>query len=549
VLQAFEQYGIKCIAEFAGAYVGFIHDSRAQAAYLFTDRLGLRGCYYHLTADDTLIFASEFKAIVAVPGFRGTPDDQAISEFLNSGFPFFDRTFFREVKFLPHGTILMWQRGVITRDQYWDLPRVRPPMNWKFEDAVEEGAGLIIQATRRQFRQQGRIGCMLSGGLDSRAIVAGAAGLGHRIPTFSLGSGNNTEQKLARRLAQRLRVANHQLTIHPDFLVKCGDIGIWYTDGMFPCSHLHWLSQLGYLDTHADALLSGYLGGVLLGGVFLRKPHLEEEAISGSADAIATQLAADFSPFVASSLRIAYRGRLASLSKASRREIALAIGGRGTGNELEKMYLATDERRFTNIGNAGMLGTVADLKYPFGDYDLLDLYCRLPVKWRYASRFYKAVLCRAFPELVDIPCISANTQFIPTTLDREPSLRRLRYQRMMTLLRFVLGRATAGRLSIPDRRTYVHYAHWYRTVPALRSWIESILLDQRTLDRGYYSRAGIKKLLRLQMAKGYVFEVLARLVTFEYWNRFFVDGERVHSAVIPSDATRRNDDHAEGRRW
>lgn len=120
---------------------------------------------------------------------------------------------------------------------------------------------------------------------------------------------------------------------------------------------------------------------------------------------------------------------------------------------------------------------------------------------------------------------------------------------MMTLLRFVLGRATAGRLSIPDRRTYVHYAHWYRTVPALRSWIESILLDQRTLDRGYYSRAGIKKLLRLQMAKGYVFEVLARLVTFEYWNRFFVDGERVHSAVIPSDATRRNDDHAEGRRW
>jgi hypothetical protein len=167
-----------------------------------------------------------------------------------------------------------------------------------------------------------------------------------------------------------------------------------------------------------------------------------------------------------------------------------------------------------------------DVKYPFADYDLLDFYQRLPAQWRHKSRLYKAMLCRAFPELVKIPCISANTQFVPCRLDREPNQARIRYRKTMGRASYLIGRLTGGRISLPASRSYTHDDHWYRTSPGLRKWTESILLSERAMDRGYFCRSGIKKLLGLEMRTGYLFSFISRLVSFEYWNRFFVDGDR-----------------------
>jgi hypothetical protein len=89
-----------------------------------------------------------------------------------------------------------------------------------------------------------------------------------------------------------------------------------------------------------------------------------------------------------------------------------------------------------------------------------------------------------------------------------------------------MGRLTGGRLNLlPDTSKFTHDSYWYRTVPRLREWIRGILLDDRTLGRGYYDRRGIERLLHLQMTRGYLFALLSRLVTFEYGNRFFVDRE------------------------
>ncbi|MCK4626047.1 MAG: hypothetical protein KAV00_12095 [Phycisphaerae bacterium] len=530
-LHAFEQYGTEGIARLAGAYVGVIYDFKSRTCHLFTDRLGLRGCYYYVAPSGAFIFASEMKAIAAVRDSSGTVDDQAVAEFLNRGYPFFERTFFKDVKYLLHGTVLSFKDGRLSRDQYWDMPRLKPDANWKFEDAVHEGADLLVQAVGRQFRQQGEIGAFLSGGLDSRAIVAAASATGHRIPTFSLGCRRNTEQKLASRVTERLGLENHQLEIPPDFLVRFAEIGSWYTDAMVPCTQLYWLPQLGHIAERVQSLMSGYLGGVLYGGSYglygtssyqgMRSNELLPTSVHGNL--IAQRLVSEFSPFLEIALTPSSFDTFRPLFQESSREVALATGDRGFGNELVRMRLHTDERRLTAVTNGIILGVFADAKYPFGDYDLLDFFGRLPVKWRFGALVYKAILCKAFPELIKIPCISANTQHVPSTLDSNPSLLQIRWKKMKRDARFLLGRLTGGRLSLPDRGTYVHYNHWYRTVPSLRKWIESILLDDRTLDRGYYERAGIERLLHLEMTRGYLFSALATLVAFEYWNRFFVD--------------------------
>lgn len=526
VLHAFEQYGVKGIADLGGAYVGFIHDSRVGACHLFTDRLGLRGCYYHCAPDGTFFFASELKAIAAVPGFKDRLDVQALAEFLNRGYPFFDRTFFEGVKFLPHGSVLTWRDGRVNVQSYWDMPRLKPDAHWRFEDAVREGAALLVQAIGRQFRQPGRIGVMLSGGMDSRAIAAGAAACGHRPPAFTLGVGDDADAAPAARVAARLGLEHHQLLMLPDYLVDYGKDGCWYTDAMVPCRELQYIPQLHYLEQRADALLSGHLAGLVLGGLFLKPVHLDEPPRTAQGEWIARQVAGEFSEFLRTGLTPPLCRDLETGFHETRRQIASGVGDRGFASETARVHLATLERRLDSICYTHVWGTVADVKFPFGDHDLLDFRGRLPLEWQMNSRLYKAILCHAFPSLVDIPCVSAKLKWVPTTLDAEPSPLRLIWRELLGQARFWVGRLTGGRVNLPpDPSKFGGHGYWYRTVPRLREWIRSILLDDRTLGRGYYNRQGIERLLRLQMTRGYLFDLLSRLVTFEFWNRFFVDRE------------------------
>jgi asparagine synthase (glutamine-hydrolysing) len=522
-LHAFEQGGAQGIAKLAGAYVGCIYDSESHACHIFADRLGLRGCYYGVLADGCFAFASELKGIAALPRLSANLDVRGVAAFLNGGFPFFERTFLEEVKFLPYGSVLTYSRGRISTEQYWDMPVVQSPRGWQFDDAAQEGAELLAQAVTRQIRQPGAIGALLSGGLDSRAIVAAAADAGRHVPTFTIGAGRNMELRLATRVAAKLSVPHEALPVSPDFLAHVAAQGDWYTDAMIPCTHHVWLPQLPHIAQRVQSILSGYLGGVFLGGVFLKSVHMDNPPLEEQRGLIMERLAGQFSPFVEMALTPGFCEAARAGFAEARQEMAARVSDRGLATELERAYLGTDERRAINMATGGLIGTFVDVKFPFGDYDLLDFGARLPPQWRLGSRVYKAMLCRAFPHLVAIPCISANTQFVPTRLDAEPSPWRLRKRRWLQQFRFLLGRLSGGRLSLPDLDTYVHYEHWYRTVPTLRRWMESILLDDRTLARGYYDREGVRRLLRMQMARGYLFTPLAAMVTFEHWNRFFVD--------------------------
>jgi hypothetical protein len=91
-----------------------------------------------------------------------------------------------------------------------------------------------------------------------------------------------------------------------------------------------------------------------------------------------------------------------------------------------------------------------------------------------------------------------------------------------------ISNLTAGRIPpvLPRKRAY--HAQWYRTV--LRSWLEGILLDQRTLDRGYYAREGIQTLIDDHMSgRRDRFLQFGLLLAFELWNRLFIDKETADS--------------------
>jgi len=83
---------------------------------------------------------------------------------------------------------------------------------------------------------------------------------------------------------------------------------------------------------------------------------------------------------------------------------------------------------------------------------------------------------------------------------------------------------THGLIPPVRARERANYALWYRTV--LRSWLEDTLLDERTLARGYYDRQGLQELIDEHMSgrrdRSLQFGLL---LTFELWNRLFIDRE------------------------
>jgi hypothetical protein len=83
---------------------------------------------------------------------------------------------------------------------------------------------------------------------------------------------------------------------------------------------------------------------------------------------------------------------------------------------------------------------------------------------------------------------------------------------------------TSGRISIPDKIGYPDYDEWIRKDARLRTSFEDILLDERTLSRGYFNEDYVRKIVRNHMSgkKDYGQELCA-LLTFELWHRLFFD--------------------------
>jgi asparagine synthase (glutamine-hydrolysing) len=89
-----------------------------------------------------------------------------------------------------------------------------------------------------------------------------------------------------------------------------------------------------------------------------------------------------------------------------------------------------------------------------------------------------------------------------------------------------IANLTRGRIASVTARERACYAQWYRS--ELRPWLEEILLDERTLSRGYYDREGIRQLVQEHMNGRCDRSIqFGLLLTFELWNRLFIDGERL----------------------
>lgn len=206
-----------------GMFAFALWDPRARRLVLGRDRLGKKPLHYALTPEG-LVFASELHALVRDPLVDRRPDWQALSDYLAFKVVGHPRTAYAGARTLPPASVLVVEPGADGRlaarvERWW---RLLPGNEWGAAPTLDEAADEVLarlrRAVRRRLVSDVPLGALLSGGLDSAAVVALMAQEGGEVRTFTIGfrEADHDEAEGARRVARLFGTRHEELVVEPD---------------------------------------------------------------------------------------------------------------------------------------------------------------------------------------------------------------------------------------------------------------------------------------------------------------------------------------------
>ena len=228
VLYALAEWGAKALRKFNGMFAFAFWDREEKRMLLARDRYGIKPLYVAQQGEH-FYFASEQKAITALPAFKRGMDKEALLEYFTFQNIFTDRTLVADIKLLPAGHI-MWvdtQTKRTHRTQYWDFDFQEPENPKSPAEYREELDHLFQQAVTRQMVSDVEIGSYLSGGMDSGSITAVLASSLPYMKTFTCGfdmhSASGIELSFDEREAAEFMSYKFK-TEHYEMVLKAGDM-------------------------------------------------------------------------------------------------------------------------------------------------------------------------------------------------------------------------------------------------------------------------------------------------------------------------------------
>jgi asparagine synthase (glutamine-hydrolysing) len=240
IVHGYEEWGDDGFARLDGMFGIALWDRRARALILARDRFGEKPLFYSFQpgeageAGGRLLFASELKSLLAVPGFKREIAPEAVRSYVCFGYVPTPGSIFRDVHKLPPGHSLRFVDGRLDLRRYYRLD-LEPKHELGEREAEEQLAGLLDEAVKSRLVSEVPFGAFLSGGLDSSVVVAlMARHLQQPVRTFSIGFRESHYNELsdARRVAKHLGTEHHELVVKPNAVELLQQL-VWYLDEPF----------------------------------------------------------------------------------------------------------------------------------------------------------------------------------------------------------------------------------------------------------------------------------------------------------------------------
>jgi asparagine synthase (glutamine-hydrolysing) len=488
-----------------GRFHGLLTDENRGTALLFNDRYGMHRVYYH-EAKDAFYFAAEAKAILAVRPDLKRIDLRGLGEFVSCGTVLENRTLFEGVGVLPPGSAWVFRNGSLEQKSSYFHPR-----EWEEQEtlAPESYCRALSEAfTRnlpRYFNGQEQIAMSLTGGLDTRMIMAWQRCQPGSLPCYTFGSmlRENQDVRVARRVAQACNQPFQVITAGEEFLSqfpRYAERAVYLTDGCVDVSRAPDVYLSEKAREIAQVRMTGNLGGELLRRVRTFKPI---EPLQGL-----------FHPDILF-------------------QVHQAVGTYQRVTEGHPVsFAAFKQSPWNHYGILALEQTQLSVRTPFLDNDLVRTVFRAPV----SALTNNEGCLRLIAE--------GNKQLLRISTDRGLAGERgqLSSAAYRSFLEFQFKAEYAYDMGMPQwvagidhvfsglrlerlflgRHKVFHFRVWYRD--ALAGYVREMLLDPRSLGRPYIERKRLEEIVRahLKGERNYTGEI-HKVLTLELVHRLFLE--------------------------
>ncbi|MCK4463331.1 MAG: asparagine synthase (glutamine-hydrolyzing), partial [Candidatus Omnitrophica bacterium] len=229
ILHLYEKYGEDALKFLRGAFSFALWDKKNKRLFCARDRIGKRPFYYYYN-ENIFVFGSELKAVTHDPEVKKTIKLQNIDFYLSYGYTPIKESIYEDIKKLPPAHFLILDKDGLRERQYWSLsygPKIIKRNIDEYEEALLD---MLKEATKIRMISDVPIGMFLSGGVDSSLVTALMSQLSSgRIKTFTIGFDyeDYSEIKYARKVAEHLGTDHSEFIVKPEIL-KILDKLVWH---------------------------------------------------------------------------------------------------------------------------------------------------------------------------------------------------------------------------------------------------------------------------------------------------------------------------------
>ncbi len=233
IVHLYQEYGSRCLEHLNGQYAFAVWNRRSRTLFLARDPFGIRPLYY-ARRGDLFLFASEIKALFASGLVSAALNPAAVDQVFTFWTLLPGTTCFEGVEELPPGHFMTVADGAAVRRRYWALrfPPACEAFPGSRDDARGEVSRRLQRAVRLRLRADVRVGCYLSGGVDSTAVTA-LVGRCLGEPPRSFGIAFNA--RAFDESSYQLEAARHLETDHHRLQVSAADIASAFADVVRHC--------------------------------------------------------------------------------------------------------------------------------------------------------------------------------------------------------------------------------------------------------------------------------------------------------------------------
>lgn len=269
-LDLYAEHGSAGLAQVNGQFNVILSDRRRRALLLVNDRFASRPLYYHATPE-RVIWSNQVRGLLASDVPRRLCE-AAMHQLFVFQTILDERTLLEDVRTLPPAGVMTFQDGRARVARYWEL-RYRDAAPRPTRRYAEDLAESLRGAVRRSLRSAKHTSLLLSGGLDSRAIIACSP---VSLAAVTIADSENTEVQVARRLAATRDLPFTFVRRDAEYYPGLVDLGAALGDGASRFDNAHFGRLRETLGGSISGLATGYGFDLLLKGAALpkRRRHL-----------------------------------------------------------------------------------------------------------------------------------------------------------------------------------------------------------------------------------------------------------------------------------